>query len=141
MPYSPISESTIQKVLDTVIKKLLTPKGLRTLSPEDPLYKGRYKGNEIKRDLALHQGTVYPWLLGHFAEAYLKIYGKDGLKYITNIYEGFQEDMTDDGIGTISELYEGDPPHQSRGAISFAANVTELLRIRDMILKTEKKKK
>ena len=141
MPYSPLSEPTIQKVLDTVIKKLLTPKGLRTLSPDDPFYKGRYKGNEIKRDLALHQGTVYPWLLAHFTEAYLNIYGKDGLKFVKKIYDGFQEDMTEDGIGTISELYEGDPPHQSRGAISFAANVAGLLKVRDLILKTEKEKK
>lgn len=138
LPYSPVSASVSRHILDTIIKKLLTPKGLRTLSPDDPYYKGRYKGSEMKRDIALHQGTVYPWLLDHFAEAYLKIYKDSANDFLQEIYDNFQEDMTEDGIGTISELYEGDPPHQSRGAISFAANVAGLIRINNMI--TENKK-
>jgi len=138
LPYSPVSASVSRHILDAVLKKLLTPKGLRTLSPDDPYYKGRYKGNEMKRDLALHQGTVYPWLLGHFAEAYLKVYKESAIDFLQDIYDNFQEDMTEDGIGTISELYEGDPPHQSRGAISFAASVAELIRINDIITKNKK---
>jgi glycogen debranching enzyme len=69
-------------------------------------------GNEQERDKSLHQGTVHPWLLGHFAEAYLRVYGKAGNKFYRKvIYNNFQEDMIEDGIGTISEIYEGDPPH------------------------------
>ncbi len=141
MPYSPVPSSVSRHVIDTALKKLLTPKGLRTLAPDDPFYKGRYKGDEKKRDLALHQGTVYPWLLGHFAEAYHKIYKESAITFLTEVYDNFQEDMMEDGIGTISELYDGDPPHQSQGAISFAANVAELIRIKNMISDGSKKSK
>ncbi len=133
LPYSPLSEEMIKDVIDVVTKKLLTSRGLRTLSPGNILYKGRYMGNESERDRALHQGTVHPWLLGHFADAYLKIYGKYGASFIEKLYNSFQDDMIEDGIGTISELYEGDPPHSGRGAISFAANIAELLRMKAMI--------
>jgi predicted glycogen debranching enzyme len=133
MIYSPLTEEMRRAVVHSVIKKLLTPRGLRTLSPANPFYKGRYMGNEEERDKSLHQGTVHPWLLGHFAEAYLKVYGKPGISFIDMIYNNFQEDMIEDGIGTISEIYEGDPPHSGRGAISFAASVAELIRIKNMI--------
>lgn len=139
MPNTPLSDSNIMSIIDISIKQLLTPKGIRTLTPEDPNYRGKYSGNEKQRDLALHQGTVYPWILGHFSQAYLKIYKDSGLEYIKKIYENFQEDMTEDGIGNISEFFEGDPPHQSKGAISFAPSVAELLRIRRMIKDMEKK--
>ncbi len=133
MPFSPLKESAIKYVLDVAIKQLLTPKGLRTLSPQDPAYKGKYKGDEYHRDIALHQGTVYPWLLGHFVQAYLKIYKKDGLAFVQKIYDNFQEDLTEGAIGTIAELYDGNPPQQERGAISFAASVAEMLRIKTML--------
>ncbi len=133
VPYSPLSEEYARKVVDMVNKRLVTKRGLRTLSPENRFYKGRYLGNEKERNLALHQGTVHPWLFGHFAEAYLKIFQKQGVKYIQELYRGFQDDMIEDGIGTISEIYEGDPPHSGRGAISFAANVAELIRVKSMI--------
>ena len=135
MPYSPVSEPNIAQIIDVVAKQLLTPKGLRTLSPQDPFYKGNYGGDTHQRDSALHQGTVWPWLLGHFAESYLKIYKDKGVEYIHALYEGFQVDMMDDGIGTISEFYEGNPPHSSKGAISFSASIAELLRIQKMLLK------
>jgi glycogen debranching enzyme len=133
MPYSPLNEEMRRSVVNSTLKKLLTSRGLRTLSPANPFYKGRYIGNETERDKVLHQGTVHPWLLGHFAEAYLIVYGKEGTSFIDVIYKNFQEDMIEDGIGTISEIYEGDPPHSGRGAISFAASVAELLRIKNMI--------
>jgi predicted glycogen debranching enzyme len=133
LPYSPLTEEMIKEVVDLVIKKLLTPRGLRTISPGNELYRGRYIGNEAERDKSLHQGTVHPWLLGHFTEAYLKIYGKQGKRFVEKLYNDFQDDMIEDGIGTLSELYEGDPPHSGRGAISFAPSVAELLRIKTMI--------
>ncbi|TVQ14269.1 MAG: amylo-alpha-1,6-glucosidase [Bacteroidetes bacterium] len=140
LPYSPLPEEKIKRIVDIVIKRLLTPRGLRTLSPENPVYKGKYNGNEAERDSALHQGTVHPWLLGHFAEAYFKIYGKKGVEFIEKIYNDFQSDITEDGVGTISELFEGDPPHSGRGAISFAGSVAELMRIKSMIENMKKKK-
>lgn len=135
LQYSPLSEMMAQSVVDILKNKLLTPRGLRTLSPENPVYKGKYAGNEYLRNMTLHQGTVHPWLLGHFAEAYLNIYGKQGAEFVNKLYLNFENDMIEDGIGTISEIYEGDPPHSGRGAISFAANVAELLRIKKMLEK------
>ena len=132
-PYSPLSEAVVIKVLDTIKSQLLTPKGLRTLSPQDPSYKPKYCGDTYQRDKALHQGTVWPWLTGHFAEAYLKIYKHNGVEFIDTLYHNFEEDMMEDGIGTIGEFFEGDPPHHSKGAISFAVSVAELLRIQKMV--------
>ena len=133
LPYSPLGEQQQKHIVDRVAQELLTPRGLRSLSPNDMRYKGRYTGNEYERNLAFHQGTVWPWLLGHFAEAYLKIYGTFGLDTIEALYHGFEETMLEEGVGTICEVYEGDPPHQGGGAVSFAASVSELLRTKYII--------
>lgn len=133
LPFSPLSEEMCNSVIERVKSELLTSRGLRTLSPKNPLYKGVYYGNQAERDSAYHQGSVYPWLLGHFVEAYLKLHGKSGLKFVTNLYKGFEPVMTEHGIGTISEVYDGDPPHHAGGAISQAWNVAELLRINWLI--------
>jgi predicted glycogen debranching enzyme len=137
--YTPLTEAMIKCVLDTIQSQLLTPKGLRSLSPQDPLYKGKYFGNFIERDRVLHQGTVWPWFLGHFADAYLKIYKSSGIEFIQSSYENFKEEMTENAIGTVPEFYEGDPPHYSRGAISFAASVAELIRMKEMIQRAKEK--
>ncbi len=133
MPYSPLSELQQKKILDVIERELLTPKGLRTLSPKNLKYKGVYKGSAQQRDEAYHQGTVVTWLIGHFAEAYLKVYGKSAIPVIRNIYTGFEPEMQSYGIGTISEIFDGDPPHNPSGAISMAASVAELLRVNEMI--------
>jgi predicted glycogen debranching enzyme len=133
LPFTMLDEETIRAILKVVEKELLTPRGLRTLSPKNPLYKGVYAGNQAERDNAYHQGTVWPWLLGHFVEGYLKIHGKSGLNFVKNIYEGFQTEVNRYGIGSIPELYDGDPPHNPCGAISQAWSVAELLRINQLI--------
>lgn len=135
LPYSMLEEPVQESVLETVRKVLLTPKGLRTLSPENPNYKGIYYGSQQERDLAYHQGTVWPWLLGHFCEGYLKIHGKSGLIFVERIFNSFEEDMVTYGIGTIPEIYDGDPPHNPKGAISQAWSIGELLRINHLIEK------
>lgn len=137
LPYNPLSIKIRQLIVDVVKRKLLTNKGLRTLSPKHPDYKGIYEGNQKERDLAYHQGTVWPWLLGHYAEAFLKIYQKSGISEIKALYKGFEEELTEAGIGTISEIYDGDPPHKAAGAISQAWSVAELLRINSLIKKYE----
>jgi predicted glycogen debranching enzyme len=137
LPYSPIEEEIRKKVLDIVEKELLTPRGLRTLSPKDPDYKGIYFGDQTARDLAYHNGAVFPWLFGHFAEGYLKLHGKSGLSKVRNIYNSFEDEMVENGIGTIAEVYDGDPPHKPGGAISQAWSVAELLRVGQMIKKLE----
>lgn len=137
LPYSPVNEEIRKSIISLVKKELLTPRGLRTLSPQDIKYKGIYKGDQATRDAAYHQGTVWPWLLGHFVEGYLKIHGVGGLSFIKNIYNGFEFEMLDRGIGTISEVFDGDPPHRPGGAISQAWSVAELLRINWLIKKYE----
>jgi predicted glycogen debranching enzyme len=138
LPYSPVSEEIRKIVVSRVKQELLTPRGLRTLSPMSAAYKGNYSGDQSERDQAYHQGTVWPWLLGHFADAYLKLHGKSGLSFIKNLYAGFEPALTEYGIGTIAEIYDGDPPHTPRGAISQAWSVAELLRIGSLIRHYEK---
>ena len=135
LKYTPINDTIKKSVLDTIKKELLTPRGLRTLSPKNPDYKGTYKGNQRERDLAYHQGIVWPWLLGHFSEAWLRLYKSAGVSFIQSLYNGFENVMTEAGIGTISEIYDGDPPFNSGGAISQAWSVAELLRINQLIKK------
>lgn len=137
LPYSPVSDELASQVVDTVQRELLTPHGLRTLSPKNPDYKGIYYGTQKQRDRAYHQGTAWPWLLSHFAEAYLKMHGVSGVPFVKELYNGFEEEMTEAGVGTISEVYDGDPPHKSGGAISQAWSVSELLRIRRMLEELE----
>jgi len=135
LPFSPLSEKIRQLIIELVRTKLLTYRGLRTLSPDDPNYKGIYFGNEEKRALAYHQGTVWPWLLGAYADAYLKTYGKSGLYHIEELYDGFSETVLEHAIGSISEVYDGDPPHRGAGAISMAWSVAEIIRTKHTIEK------
>jgi len=133
LPYSPLTLDMKIGVLGKAKNELLTPRGLRSLSPRFAEYKGKYFGNQEERDLAYHQGTAWPWLLGCFAETWLSVYGDKGKEFIRSFYSGFEEVMTEAGVGTVSEIYDGDPPHEARGAISQAWSVAELLRIKWML--------
>ena len=143
LPYSPLNDDQRKGVLDCVQSELLTPRGLRTLAPKNTQYKSEYTGDITSRNLAYHQGSVFPWLFGHFAEAWLKLYEQSGVAYITRLYNGFEETVMEHGIGTISELYDGDPPYRPSGAISQAWSVSEILRVHHMLeeLKPAKPKK
>lgn len=129
LPYSPLDEEKRNGVLEVARRELLTPRGLRSLAPKNPLYKGECLGDQRSRDEAYHQGSVWPWLLGHFVEGYLRIHGKQGVTFVNSLFRGFESTLFEHGIGTISEIYDGDPPHRPRGAISQAWSVAELLRI------------
>jgi len=135
LPYSMLSIEQMKGVTDRVLNELLTPRGLRSLSPKNKDYKGVYEGDQATRDRAYHQGTVWPWLSGHFAEAYLRVYEKSGIHLIEKLYKGFEEEMNIAGIGSISEIHDGNPPHEARGAISQAWSVAELLRIKQLLEK------
>ena len=139
LPYSPLTDDMKKSVLDVISSVLLTPKGLRTLSPEDERYKGRYEGNQNERDRAYHQGTVWPWLLGAYIEAQLKLYGKQFVPVAKELLSGFEEDMTDAGVCSVSEVYDGNPPYLPGGSISQAWSVGEILRSIDMVDKMERK--
>ncbi|MDR1673809.1 MAG: amylo-alpha-1,6-glucosidase [Bacteroidales bacterium] len=135
LPYSPVDDEIKKSVLDVVNMQLMTPRGLRTLSPEDPKYKGSYEGSQESRDAAYHQGTVWPWLLEGFSAGWLHVHKKSGVAYIDELLHGFEEEMTQHGIGTISEIYNGDPPHQAKGTISQAWSVGALLTMAKLIEK------
>ncbi len=137
LPFSPVDDEIKKQVLKTVENKLLTPRGLRTLSPDDANYKGVYEGNQKNRDDAYHQGTVWVWLLGHFAEAYLKLNGRNGVPFIKELYDGFESAISEKCLYSMAEIFDGDAPHKARGAIAQAWSVAELLRIKYMLGKYE----
>jgi predicted glycogen debranching enzyme len=136
MPFSPLSDEQKRSILEFAQNELLTPKGLRTLSPRHEDFKISYEGDHTNRDLAYHQGTVRPWLLGHFAEGWLGLYGRGGNHFIEALVKNFEEDIFEHGLGTISEVYDGNLPHAPCGAISSAASVAEILRIMYLLKKT-----
>jgi predicted glycogen debranching enzyme len=131
--YSPLSDYQKEYVLKTVVDELLTPRGLRSLSPVHNDYQGNCEGSQRLRDKAYHQGSVWPWLLGAFAEAYLKLHTKTGKAFVEKIYLAFEGEMKNAGVGTISEIYDGNPPYEAGGAISHAGSVAELIRIKWML--------
>jgi glycogen debranching enzyme len=133
LPYSMLNMDQMKKVLDIADKELVTPRGLRSLSPANKLYKGTYSGNQEERDNAYHRGTVWPWLLGPFCEGWLKVYGIQGVQKVENLIYGFEDVMAEHGVSTLSEIHDGDPPHAPRGAISQAWSVGEVLRIIDLL--------
>ncbi|MCF8378577.1 MAG: amylo-alpha-1,6-glucosidase [Bacteroidales bacterium] len=139
MEHSMLTKEMKNSILEVVKSELLTPKGLRTLAPKNVNYKGVYEGNQDERDSAYHQGTAWPWLLEHFVKAYMDVHKNTGLGFAKKIYNGFEEDMMQHGIGSISEIYDGDPPHAPKGSISQAWSVSALLRINEMIEAAEKR--
>jgi predicted glycogen debranching enzyme len=135
LPFSPLEKEIKKSIIDIVKKELLTKRGLRTLSPQDAEYKGLYEGNELERSLAYHQGSARAWLIGAYAEAYLKLYKKSGVSHIQQLFDGFEESMKEHGIGSISEVFSGNPPHTPGGATSFALSVAEMIRVSQLINK------
>lgn len=133
LPYSPLTDSQKDKVLKTIEKELLTVRGIRTLSPKNPQYKGEYEGNQAERDMAYHQGSTRTWLLGFFIDASLQLYGKSFVNKAEKLVNAFEEDVNIHGVGSVAELYDGDPPHYPHGAISHSVAVAELVRAKYLI--------
>ncbi len=128
LDHSPLDRRQRKSVLDVVTRELLTPKGLRTLSPKSYGYRPFYLGSPQEREIALHNGPARPWLIGFYADAYLKVFGLSGRSYIDRMLIGFEEEMSQGCIGSLSQLYDGNPPFAGRGAISHATNIAEVLR-------------
>jgi len=133
--YSPLSQDQKKQVLDICTRELLTPKGLRSLSPKSGGYNPVYVGPQTQRDYAYHQGTAWPWLGGFYMEASLKLYRRTRLSFIERQMVGYEDEMSSHCLGTISELFDGNPPFAGRGAISFAMNVAEILRALELLEK------
>jgi predicted glycogen debranching enzyme len=130
LEFSPLSKEQRAACVDLARAELLTPRGLRTLSPRDPRYRGRYDGDVRSRDAAYHQGTVWPWLSGFYAEAYLRAHGRGAgsKRHIREHLDGFGPHFVERSLGQVSEVFDGDPPHHAGGTWAQAWSVAELQR-------------
>ena len=133
--YSPLDQAQKKGVIDICTRELLTPKGLRSLSPKSGGYNPMYVGPQAQRDYAYHQGTAWPWLGGFYMEASLKLYKRTRLSFIERQMVGYEDEMSYHCLGTIPELFDGNPPFHGRGGISFAMNVGEVLRTLELLEK------
>ncbi|HZQ55338.1 MAG TPA: amylo-alpha-1,6-glucosidase, partial [Bryobacteraceae bacterium] len=131
LPHTMLSPERAKQVVAVVQRHLLTPYGLRSLAPGDPQYRGRYSGDGMSRDSAYHQGTVWPWLMGPFIKAYIKV--NDGAESARRQAEEWlaplKAHVLDAGLGHISEIFDGDAPHRPVGCIAQAWSVAEVLRV------------
>jgi len=127
--YSPVSDELVPSILRVVESELVTSRGIRTLSPRDPAYKGVYEGTQIERDLAYHQGCTRPFLLEPYVVTSFRVKGAAFWKKAEWLVEGLYEDLGKHGVGAFSELYDGDPPHEPHGAISSALSTAALLAV------------
>jgi predicted glycogen debranching enzyme len=130
LPHTMLEDSRARKVVGTVERELLTPVGLRSLSPRDPQYRPRYEGGVVSRDSAYHQGTAWPWLMGPFITAYVKVNGRTpkARKQAGQWLAGFREHLSTAGLGHVSEVLDGEAPHRPGGCFAQAWSVAELLR-------------
>ncbi len=133
--YSPLDRKTIKSILDIVTKELLTPKGLRTLSPKSEGYSPYFQGLQYEKDYSMLNGTSRPWLLAAYVDAYFKIFQRSGIFFIDRIVGGLEEEVANDCIGSISQLYDGNPPYTGHAAISYAENVAGTLFILNLAKK------
>ena len=130
LPHSMLPRDKARQVVDVVRHELLTPVGLRSLSPRDPQYRPRYTGDPWSRDSAYHQGTVWPWLLGPFITAYVEVNGRtpEARRQARDWLAPFERHLREAGLGQISEIFDAEPPHWPRGCFAQAWSVAELLR-------------
>jgi predicted glycogen debranching enzyme len=129
LKYSMVSNERARSILRVVERELLTPRGLRSLSPSDPQYRGRYEGDGAKRDAVYHQGTVWPWLIGPYVDAYAKTFGGTaGREFAIAWTANFEEHLNEACLGQVSEIFDGDAPHAARGCAAQAWSVSEILR-------------
>ena len=126
--YSPLEQSQKKSVVDICTRELLTPKGLRSLSPKSGGYTPVCVGDQDHRNRVYHQGTAWPWLGGFYLEACLKLYKRTRLSFVERQLIGYEDEVMSHCLGTIPEYFDGNPPYSGRGAISFAMNVGEVLR-------------
>jgi glycogen debranching enzyme len=129
--YTMLSAERARLVVEAVERELLTPVGLRSLAPSDPNYRGRYEGDGRARDSVYHQGTVWPWLLGPFVSAYVKVNGSSeaARRHAAQMLDPLREHLCHAGLLQISEIFDGDAPHSPRGCFAQAWSVAEIMRV------------
>lgn len=131
LPYSPLDRKQQKAVVDICTKELLTPKGLRSLSPKSGSYRPNYVGGMLERNRNYHNGPVWPFTIGAYSEAYLNIYKESGKSFIERMLTGIETEMSELCIGTLPELFDGNPPFKGHGGMSFAMSVAGVLRVLD----------
>ncbi|MEE2834273.1 MAG: amylo-alpha-1,6-glucosidase [Candidatus Latescibacterota bacterium] len=129
LPFPLVEGERARRVLEVARQQLATSRGLRSLSPEDPQYRGHYGGDPLARDGAYHQGTVWGWLIGPYLTAWMRHSGAEGRAVARAAADGFADHLRDGCIGTIAEVFDGDAPHEPRGTAAQAWSVAELLRV------------
>jgi predicted glycogen debranching enzyme len=140
LPYPLLPKDKARAVLAVIEEKLLTPYGLRSLAPDDASYRGRYEGGPAERDASYHQGTVWSWLLGPYADALVKTNGAIGKPKARKAFEALVPHLYEAGLGSVSEIFDGDAPHAPRGCPAQAWSVGEMLRIyKDSLVPAKKK--
>ena len=137
LPHSPLNKKQQKSILDVCTRELLTPKGLRSLSPKSGFYRPNYVGGMRERNRNYHNGPVWPLFFGAYATAYLNIYKESGISFIKRMLVGYEAELTEQCIGTIPELFDGNPPYKGHGGMSFAMSVSEIRRVLNMIKKLE----
>jgi predicted glycogen debranching enzyme len=128
LPYSLLDRDLSASILKMIEEKLLTPYGLRSLAPDDPKYIGHYRGDQLSRDGAYHQGTVWSWFLGPYITAKIRLEGEEGRRSVMKLLNKFQVHLYEAGVGTVSEIFDGDAPYAPKGCIAQAWGVAEILR-------------
>lgn len=135
---SPLSTEQRAGVVQLAERELVTPRGLRTLSPRDPDYQGRYAGGPEQRDRAYHQGTVWPWLAGFYVEACTRAHGASRADALRVWLDGFDAELVSHGLNHIDEVHDGDPPHRPGGSFAQAWSTAEILRARALLERGER---
>lgn len=139
--YSPVEEELHPVIFRSVASELETARGIRTLSPRDPAYKGVYEGSQVERDLAYHQGCTRPWLLQFYVDLGFRLNGPGFWKKAEWLCEGIYQDLSKHGVGAFSELYDGDPPQEPHGAIASALSTAALLSVNHIMDKYKEEEK
>jgi predicted glycogen debranching enzyme len=130
LPHSPLDALQQRSIVDICSRNLLTSHGLRSLAPDDPAFAGHYGGDRRQRDSAYHQGTVWSWLIGPFVSAHLRVYGNR--ERARAFLQPILQHLSDHGVGSISEIFDGDAPFTPRGCVAQAWGVAEVLRTWEM---------
>jgi len=131
LPYSPLDIKQQKAVVDICTKELLTPRGLRTLSPKSGSYRPEYIGGQLERDRNFHNGPVWPCTIAAYARAYMHVYKHSGISFMQRLLVGFEQEMSELCIGTLNELYDGNPPYKGHGGMSYAPSVAAVISVID----------
>ena len=138
LPYSPLDRKQQKAVVDICTKELLTPRGLRTLSPKSGSYRPVYIGGQLERDRNFHNGPVWPFTIAAYARAYMNVYMHSGVSFMERLLVGYEVEMGELCIGTLNELYDGNPPYKGHGGMSYAPSVAAVISVLDTMKKFEK---